>query len=174
MAAQESSWGGWYSADRMVARLTTVHGRGPGQSRGHARTVLRMAAWQRCDRCRRVLQEEEFDGDSTTCRACLTVPVKAPSTPRSGGTVTRSRTTPRPPATPAAPPGPRPALLGVSGSGDLEVRERRARRAALEALGESHPEELALLLRDARQVEGLRAASPERPADPPAPAEPAG
>ena len=93
------------------------------------------------------------------------MPVKAPSTPRSGGTVTRSRTTPRPPAAPAAPAGPRPALLGVTGSGDLEVRERRARRAALEALAESHPEEFGLLLRDARQVEGLRASSPERPVD---------
>ena len=120
-----------------------------------------MAAWRRCDRCRRVLQEEEFDGGSTTCRACLHVPVKT-ATPRSGGAVTRTRTVPR---APTAPPGPRPALMGVTGSGDLEVRERRARRAALEALGESHPEEFALLLRDARQVEGLRAATPDRPVE---------
>ena len=123
-----------------------------------------MAAWRRCDRCRRVLQEEEFDGGSTTCRACLHVPVKTPGTPRSGGAVTRSRTAPKPPAA-ATPAGPRPALLGVAGSGDLEVRERRARRAALEALAESHPEEFGLLLRDARQVEGLRAAAPERPVE---------
>ncbi len=76
--------------------------------------------------------------------------------------MTRTRTAPRPAAPrpaadgPAA-GGPRPALLGVAGSGDLEVRERRARRAAQEALAASHPEEFALLLRDARAAEGLRA-----------------
>ena len=43
--------------------------------------------------------------------------------------------------------------------GDLEVRERRARRASLEALAVSHPEEFALLLRDARSAEGLRPSS---------------
>jgi len=73
------------------------------------------------------------------------------------GPVTRSRTTARAAATAApAPPGPRAPLLGVAGSGDLEVRERRARRAAQEALAESHAEEFALLLRDARAAEGLR------------------
>ena len=113
-----------------------------------------------------MLPEDDFDGGSTTCRACLAVPVKAPATPRSGGAVTRTRTTPR---APAAPPGPRPALVGVAGSGDLEVRERRARRAALEALAESQPEEFALLLRDARQVEGLRASAPAPAPDGPAP-----
>ncbi len=120
-----------------------------------------MASWRRCDRCRRVLPEDEFDGDSTTCRACLTIPVKRPAGGAKASPVTRSRTTPRPAAAaaPAAAAGPRPALLGVAGSGDLEVRERRARRAALEALGTSHPEEFALLLRDARQVEGLRPSS---------------
>jgi hypothetical protein len=120
-----------------------------------------MASWQRCDRCRRVLPGLEFDGDATTCRACLATPVGKPAVTRASP-VTRSRTTPRPPAAAAAAPapaGPRPALLGVTGSGDLEVRERRARRAALEALAESHPEEFGLLLRDARLVEGLRPAS---------------
>jgi hypothetical protein len=65
---------------------------------------------------------------------------------------------PRPPATPATPaePAVRRPLLGSVGSGDLEVRERRARRAAADALAESHPEEFALLLRDARAAEGLR------------------
>ena len=102
-----------------------------------------------------MLQAEEYDGDSPTCRACLTLPTRTPS--RSGsGPVTRTRTTPRPPAEPQA-PGPRAPLLGVAGSGDLEVRERRARRAAQEALVASHPEEFALLLRDARAAEGLRA-----------------
>jgi hypothetical protein len=42
------------------------------------------------------------------------------------------------------------------GSGDLEVRERRARRAAADALAQSHEQEFALLLRDARAAEGLR------------------
>ncbi len=102
-----------------------------------------------------MLQTEEFDGDSSTCRACLTVPTRAPSR-SSGGPVTRTRTTPRPTAEPQ-PSGPRAPLLGVAGSGDLEVRERRARRAAQEALVASHPEEFALLLRDARAAEGLRA-----------------
>ncbi|MCW2615592.1 MAG: hypothetical protein JWN08_2586, partial [Frankiales bacterium] len=63
---------------------------------------------------------------------------------------------PRPAAAPATGAGPRRPLLGTVGSGDLEVRERRALRAASEALAESHPEEFALLLRDARQAEGLR------------------
>lgn len=113
-----------------------------------------MAGWQRCDRCRRVLPAGDFDEGGTTCGACLATPVKATTGVRSS-TVTRSRTTPRAPAAPA-PAGPRPALLGVAGSGDLEVRERRARRAAQEALAARHPEELALLLRDARVNEGLR------------------
>ena len=112
-----------------------------------------MAGWKRCERCRRVLPGDDFDGDDGTCRACHTVPVKAVA---KAGPVTRTRTAPRPAAAPAAPPGPRPALLGVAGSGDLEVRERRARRAAQEALAESHAEEFALLLRDARAAEGLR------------------
>jgi len=42
------------------------------------------------------------------------------------------------------------------GAGDLEVRERRARRAANEALAQAHQEEFAILLREARQAEGLR------------------
>jgi hypothetical protein len=113
-----------------------------------------MAAWRRCDTCRRVLPADDFDGDATTCRACLTSPVKA--APAKAGPVTRTRTAARAPAAPPAPAGPRPALLGVAGSGDLEVRERRARRAAQQALAESHPEEFALLLRDARLAEGLR------------------
>ena len=120
-----------------------------------------MASWQRCDRCRRVLPEQEYDADSTTCRACLTLPVGRPAATKAGP-VTRRRTAPRAPAPAAAAPaaGPRPAMLGVAGMGDLEVRERRARRSALEALTVSHPEEFALLLRDARLAEGLRAPGP--------------
>jgi hypothetical protein len=66
----------------------------------------------------------------------------------------------------AAPVAPRQPLLGTVGNGDLEVRERRARRAALEALAESHPEEFGLLLRDARAKEKLRPLSTETVAAP--------
>jgi len=74
------------------------------------------------------------------------------------------RRQPDPPA--AAAPGPRRPLLGSVGSGDLEVRERRARRAAQEALAEAHPEEFELLVRDARQAEGLRPSSAAPPLPP--------
>ena len=113
-----------------------------------------MSGWRRCDRCRKVRSTEEFDGDATTCTVCLTSP--APTAPRKrSAPVTRTTTAPRPAAAPAEPAVRRP-LLGSVGSGDLEVRERRARRAAQTALAESHPEEFALLLRDARAAEGLR------------------
>ena len=119
-----------------------------------------MSGWRRCDRCRKVRSTDEFDGDATTCTVCLTAPV--PSAPRKRTTaVTRTQTAPRPAAAPAstaaaAEPAVRRPLLGSVGSGDLEVRERRARRAASDALAVSHPEEFALLLRDARAAEGLR------------------
>ncbi len=108
-----------------------------------------MSGWRKCDTCRKVRPVEEFDGDATTCRSCLTKP--APRTRASAATVTRRATTPRPPQ-----PTGRTPLLGSVGSGDLEVRERRARRAAQEALAEMHSTEYALLLRDARAKEGLR------------------
>ncbi len=111
-----------------------------------------MADWRRCDRCRRVLPAEEFDGDSTTCRACLSTPVKVsrPSTRASGVTTRR-----KPPA-PVAPSGPREPLRGVAGSGDLEMRERRARRLALDSLAETYAEDFEHLLQQARRDEGLR------------------
>jgi hypothetical protein len=46
---------------------------------------------------------------------------------------------------------------GLVGSGDLEVRERRARKVALEQLAEVHAEDYAQLLQAARRAEGLRA-----------------
>ena len=113
-----------------------------------------MSGWRRCDRCRKVRTTDEFDGEATTCNVCLTAPVPSAARKRTT-TVTRSQTAPRPAAPPAEPAVRRP-LLGSVGSGDLEVRERRARRAASEALAQSHPEEFALLLRDARAAEGLR------------------
>jgi hypothetical protein len=96
---------------------------------------------------------DEFDGDATTCQVCLTAPVKKP---RSTTPVTTRTTTPKAPRPVAEPAGPRPPRLGAVGSGDLEVRERRARRAAYEALADQHQEEFAILLREARQAEGLR------------------
>ena len=57
---------------------------------------------------------------------------------------------------PAAAPVERGPLLGVVGSGDLEVRERRARKTALEQLSELHAEDYEQLLQTARRAEGLR------------------
>ena len=124
-----------------------------------------MSGWRKCDTCRKVRTTDEFDAEATTCTVCLTAPV--PTAKKRAAPVTRSRTAPRPAATPAAPAerGPR---LGTVGSGDLEVRERRARRAAQDALAESHAEEFGLLLRDARAAEGLRPLGAGTPAPPPA------
>lgn len=122
-----------------------------------------MSGWRRCDTCRKVRPADDFDGDATTCTPCLTAP--EPTGRKKTATVTRTRTAARPPAVPAEPAVRRP-LLGSVGSGDLEVRERRARRAALEALADSSPEEFVLLLRDARAAEGLRASTPGTPAPP--------
>ena len=122
-----------------------------------------MSGWRRCEACRKVKPADDFDGDATTCRACLTAP--APTAPRKRAPVTTRTTAPRPASVPVE-RGPR---LGSVGSGDLEVRERRARRAASEALAELHEEEFALLLRDARAAEGLRPLSAGT--TPPAPEE---
>ena len=112
-----------------------------------------MSGWQKCDTCRKVRQGNEFDAGATTCRDCLAGP--PPSTRKKASPVTTlRRAAPRVEApAAAAPTGPR---LGTVGSGDLEVRERRARRAAQDALTELHAEEFRLLLRDARSAEGLR------------------
>lgn len=112
-----------------------------------------MSGWRRCESCRKVRLADDFDGEATTCRTCLTAPAPAP---RKRASVVTRTTAPRPPAAPVE-RGPR---LGSVGSGDLEVRERRARRTATEALAELHPEEFALLLRDARAAEGLRPTAP--------------
>jgi hypothetical protein len=106
-----------------------------------------------------VRQAEEFDGESPTCRACLTAP--APKRRAAAPVASTRSAAPRPAAAEPKTAAPRQPLLGTVGSGDLEVRERRAKRAAHEALAQSHPEEFALLLRDARRAEGLRAASTE-------------
>lgn len=117
-----------------------------------------MAAWQRCERCRKVLPAESFDGSEATCRACLAGPVpKVRAARASGVTTTRTRSAPAVAAAPEQ--GPRRPLLGVAGSGDLEVRERRARRAALDSLAELYADEFDQLLQAARRAEGLRSPS---------------
>lgn len=103
----------------------------------------------RCDTCRKVLPEDAFDPPSGVCRDCLSgPPPKARKARASAVTTVRKATTPA--------PAERAPLMGVAGSGDLEMRERRARRAALDQLAELHAEEFAQLLTAARQVEGLR------------------
>lgn len=114
-----------------------------------------MSGWRRCDTCRKVRTGAEFDGGATTCVACLTKP--AASVRKRAASITRVQVVRADPA-PTSSSGPRPRL-GLVGSGDLEVRERRARRVAQDALAEAHPEEFAALLRDARQAEGLRPVS---------------
>jgi hypothetical protein len=109
-----------------------------------------VASWIRCDSCRKVLAADDFDPPATTCRNCLTGPAPKPRKARASAVTTVRAAAPTPPAE-------RSPLLGVAGSGDLEVRERRARRAALDQLAELHAEEFAALLSAARQVEGLRA-----------------
>ena len=108
-----------------------------------------MAAWIRCETCRKVLGTDEFDGAATSCRSCVSGPVAKPRKARASA-VTTVRA-----AAPASPVDRRP-LVGVAGSGDLEARERRARRSALDALAEHHAEEFAQLLTAARVAEGLR------------------
>ena len=119
-----------------------------------------MSGWRKCDTCRKVKQTDDFDGEATTCRACLTAPAPAPR--KRATTVTTRKAAPRP-AAPAPTPVERGPRLGTVGSGDLEVRERRARRAASDALAELHAEEFAQLLRNARAAEGLRPMAPEAP-----------
>ena len=106
-----------------------------------------MGAWKRCETCRKVLASEAFEGDSTTCRPCLTGPVAKPRAARASAVKT---------VRPADPPTDRLPLLGVIGSGDLEVRERRAKKAALDQLVEVHAEDYEQLLQAARRAEGLR------------------
>jgi hypothetical protein len=107
-----------------------------------------VSSWRRCERCRKVKSVDEYDGESAACRACLT----APAPRKKAATVTRSVRTPPAPL----PDRPRPQLTGAVGSGDLEARERRAKRTAWEQLAELHAEEYEQLLQVARRAEGLR------------------
>src|SRR5512144_1501472 len=108
------------------------------------------AKWRRCQKCRRVLSSEEFDGDSDVCRADLqkaSAAAKAPTT-RAASSVTTRVVAPAQPAQPGGVPG-------LRGRGDHEVRARRARVRALERLAEMHAEDFELILREERTTEGL-------------------
>jgi hypothetical protein len=110
-----------------------------------------VAAWRRCATCRRVLPAEAFEGDAESCISCLTAPPPKARTTRATPVKTVRA------AMPPAEPRERQPLLGVVGSGDLEVRERRARKTALEQLAELHADDYEQLLQTARRAEGLRA-----------------
>jgi len=108
-----------------------------------------VAAWRRCAQCRKVLQEDAFEGGAETCNACIAGPPPKVRAARASAVKTvRAATVPTPTE--------RQPLLGVVGSGDLEVRERRARKAATEQLLELHAEDFSQLLSQARRDEGLR------------------
>jgi hypothetical protein len=110
--------------------------------------VSDVSSWRRCDSCRKVKAVDEYDDDAAVCRACLT----APAPKKKAAPVTRTRVAT---ATPV-PDAPRRQLVGAVGSGDLEARERRAKRTAWEQLAELHAEEYEQLLQVARRAEGLR------------------
>ena len=107
-----------------------------------------VSGWRRCERCRKVKGTVEYDGESPICIACLTAPAPRKKV---AAPVTR-RVTP----TAAEPIAPRRPSTGAVGSGDLEARERRAKRTAWEQLAELHEEEYEQLLQAARRAEGLR------------------
>lgn len=109
-----------------------------------------MSEWRRCETCRKVRSTDEYDAEATTCRACLTAPT--PTVRKRVAPVTR---TVRAPAAAVA-AEPRRPLTGSVGSGDMEARERRAKRIAWEQLAELHTEDYDQLLQVARRAEGLR------------------
>jgi ribosomal protein S12 len=105
------------------------------------------ANWRRCQKCRKVLPVEDFDGDSEICRTDTAKAATAATAPARAGVTTKVTTTkPRVPAT---------AVRDIRGHGDVEVRARRARSRALERLSELHAEEFADLLGEERRSEGL-------------------
>lgn len=107
-----------------------------------------MSSWRRCESCRKVKPVSDFDGEATTCQACVAGP---PAPVR--------KTKPAPVRVSMAPPQPavrRGPAPGAVGSGDFEARERRAKRTAWEQLAELHAEEYEQLLQVARRAEGLR------------------
>jgi len=105
------------------------------------------ASWRRCQKCRKVLPVDDFEGDSEICRADASKAAAATTVGTRASVTTRVTTTrPRVPTTP-----PR----DIRGHGDVEVRARRARSRALDRLSEVHAEEFAEILREERASEGL-------------------
>ena len=105
------------------------------------------ANWRRCQKCRKVLPVEDFDGDSDVCRTDTAKAAAAATAPPRASVTTKVTTTrPRVPTTP---------VRDFRGHGDVEVRARRARSRALERLSELHAEDFADLLREERTSEGL-------------------
>jgi hypothetical protein len=105
-----------------------------------------VASWQKCTRCHKVRQGSEFPAGSDVCSVCLTAPAARPRAARASTVKTV-----RPASAPVA-----RDFRGAVGSGDLEVRERRAKKDALEQLAELHSEDYVQLLQAARRAEGLR------------------
>jgi hypothetical protein len=91
---------------------------------------------------------DEYDGEATVCVACAA----GPPPRKKAAAVTRKVTSTAGPV----PTGPRRTMAGAVGSGDLEARERRAKRTAWEQLAELHPDDYDQLLQVARRAEGLR------------------
>jgi|1186.fasta_scaffold152424_2 hypothetical protein len=106
------------------------------------------ANWRRCQKCRKVLPVEEFDGDSEICRTDTAKAATAAAAP-ARSTVTTAKVAPSRPRVPAT------AVRDIRGHGDPEVRARRARTRALERLSELHADEFADLLKAERLAEGL-------------------
>jgi hypothetical protein len=109
---------------------------------------VEVSGWRRCEGCRKVKAVDEYDGEASICRACQAGP--PPRAKKASPAVSR-RVTPT-----AAPAAPRRPSTGAIGSGDVEARERRAKRMAWEQLAELHEEEYEQLLQTARRAEGLR------------------
>ncbi|MGN6330033.1 MAG: hypothetical protein ACTHOD_00070 [Motilibacteraceae bacterium] len=99
--------------------------------------------WRRCDTCRKVLSVDEFEGDAMTCRGCVER-AERPAARTAAATSSGPRAAVR-----------RVAPVGIQGRGDREVRVRRARQRALEALAQAHPEEFEELHAAERAAEDL-------------------
>jgi hypothetical protein len=104
------------------------------------------ANWRRCQKCRKVLPIEDFDGDSEICRADAAKASAAATVTSRPSAATTVTARPRVQATP---------VRDIRGHGDPEVRARRARSRALERLSQVHADEFADLLREERAAEGL-------------------
>jgi hypothetical protein len=102
--------------------------------------------WRRCQKCRKVLPIEDFDGESEICRADAAKAAAATTGTSRPSATTRVAAKPHAQATP---------VRDIRGHGDPEVRTRRARSRALERLSQLHAEEFAELLREERTAEGL-------------------